>query len=73
MSGRSQEKLNNLYVQFTIRGQKSSIPALIPAIRASIEKKNRDANLAAIMDRINLDSPMMVFRDDELSADRVLH
>ncbi len=45
----------------------------ISRLRAKLDKDCRDVKITELMNRINLDSSMVVFRDDDLRVDRVLN
>lgn len=48
----------------------------IDALRAKLDKdckKSKLINLMTLMERINLETSMVVFKDDDLSGDRVLN
>ena len=45
----------------------------IDSMRAKLDKDCKAFKLQEIMNKINLDSPMVVFRNDDLSDDRVIN
>lgn len=60
------------FVAYHKAGMEGCQQAELQAIRAKIIKKNRDAKVIELMTKINLDTPMIVFKED-IRADRVLH